>query len=428
MKWSQLGRLAFATAASLGLGFGLTACGIYNTLDFLYVASSRGNPGEISIYSVDSLSGAITQIPGSPTPSGGRNPVAMTASPNGQYLYVINHDDNTIVEFAIGSDGKIYPKNTYQTPGNSPDALTINAAGTFLYVVDAFQANYSAINPGPGALIVYPIKTDGSLGNPLTSPSGSFYPVCNNPVSVNVLNNGSAVYVADDPGGQLPVLGNEAASSNIGAGGASGIVYPAVGNCSANAGQINSFTVGNGGALNPVASSPFAAGVAPTSIASDPTDRFVYVADSKSNQLIGYTVQPNGVLLPMIFSVFSTGVFPDAVIVDPRGSFIYVANYSGNSISAFMINPQTGVPSLISGTGSYAVDAGPTNLLIEPGYGRYMYIANFLGNSISGLYINNPQTGTVNGVVNTPVPTLGQPTAVAVIPHGDHAVEITPQY
>src|ERR1700761_2103133 len=171
MKLRKSGRLLLAIAASTGLGLGLTSCSPSNTIDFVYVTASKANPGQISVYKVDSLSGALTQIQDSPYPSGGRNPVDTITSPDGKYLYVINRDDNNIVEFAIGTDGKLYPQQTCNTPGSAPIALASNAAGTFLYVVDKYSpitpggAVYSSSNPGPGDLVTYPVDPNsGSLG------------------------------------------------------------------------------------------------------------------------------------------------------------------------------------------------------------------------------------------------------------------------
>src|ERR1700748_3541871 len=144
MKFRKTGQGLLAAAVSLGVALGITSCGQSNTIDYLYVTASKNNPGQISVYRVDSESGALTQIPDSPYPSGGRNPVAAVTSPNGNNLFVINHDDNRIVQFAIGTDGKLYPQQTCNTPGAEPVQLAINTAGTFLYVVDF----YSPETPG----------------------------------------------------------------------------------------------------------------------------------------------------------------------------------------------------------------------------------------------------------------------------------------
>jgi 6-phosphogluconolactonase len=57
MKLSKSGRIALASVVTLGLGFGVTACGPPNTIDFVYVTSSKQNPGQINAYKVDSQAG-----------------------------------------------------------------------------------------------------------------------------------------------------------------------------------------------------------------------------------------------------------------------------------------------------------------------------------------------------------------------------------
>jgi 6-phosphogluconolactonase len=390
MKFSKFGRIALASVISLGLGFGVTACGPSNTIDFLYVTSSKNNPGQINVYKVDSQAGALIQIPDSPYSSGGRNPVADVTSPNGKNLYVVNHDDNTIVEFAIGTDGKLYPQQTCNMPGSYPIQLAVNKAGTYLYVVETYQPNYSSNIPGPGALVVFPINANGGLGatgslcTPVANGTDGFFPVGNNPVAVNVLASGSYVYAVNE---------NDA--------------------------TISAFQVGSSGALSAVGTYPV--GVAPNAIASDPTSKFLYVTDGAANQMIGFLVQINGTLIAMQ-TPFKTDILPDAVQVDPRGIYVYVANYNANDVSAYTIDRATGNATQISGSTTYAVDAGPLCILIEPAEARYVYTANFLGNTVSGLYLN-PATGGLSAVQNTPFKAAGQPTCSAAITHGNHAVE-----
>ena len=125
MKLRHIGQAAWAGAVSVALVLGVAACGQDNTIDYLFVANSKNNPGQINVYLVDSESGSLKQILDSPYQSGqtngGRNPVSLVTSPNQQYLYALNHDDNTIVKFGIGTDAKLYPQNTYNTPGSGPD-------------------------------------------------------------------------------------------------------------------------------------------------------------------------------------------------------------------------------------------------------------------------------------------------------------------
>lgn len=401
MKLSKTGQALLAAAVSIGIGLGITSCGESNTIDYLYVTGSKNNPGQISVYRVDLESGALTQIQDSPYPSGGRNPVAEVASPNGQYLYVANELDNTIVPFAIGTDAKLYAEHAVNTPGTEPIALAINPAGTYLFVLDTYEATYTDANPGPGALVVFPINSDGTLGTNVSNGSLPYWPVEFTPTTVNITANGNYVYVANAN------TNNPTAADQRG--------------------TISGFSIGSGGVLTPIYSSPSAepyAGVQPSASASDPTSRFYYVTDAASNQLYAYTIGANGVLTPLINGPFATGVYPDGITIDPSGTYIYVANYNSNTISAYQITQSTGTPSALAGATSYPTKTGPTCVMIEPAFGRFLYTANFLDSSVTG-YKLNPNSGALTGTENSPYPTspAGQPTCAVAVPHGNHPGE-----
>ena len=391
MKFSRIGRTALASVVSLGLGFGVIACGPSNTIDFIYVTSSKATPGQINVFRVDSEAGALIPIPGSPYPSGGNNPVADVTSPNNQNLYVVNHDTNSVVTFTIATDGSLSQQQSCPTPGGSPIQLAINKAGTYLYVVETYQPNHSATNPGPGALVVFPISANGQLGatgsscTPVSNGANSFFAVGNNPVGVDVTANNTYVYVTNE---------NDA--------------------------TLSAFQVNSGGVLSTIGT--YTVGVAPNALASDPTSKFLYVTDGAANQMIGFLIQINGTLINMQ-TPFKTDILPDSVQVDPRGIYVYVANYNANDVSAYTIDRANGNATQISGAGTYAVDTGPTCILIEPAEARFVYTTNFLGNTVSGLSLN-PATGALAPVQNTPFKATGQPTCSAAITHGNHAIEV----
>jgi 6-phosphogluconolactonase len=290
------------------------------------------------------------------------------------------------VEFAIGTDGILYPQQTCNLPGSYPVQLAVNQAGTYLYVVETYQPNFSLSIPGPGALVVFPINANGQLGatsslcQPVADGTSTFFPLGNNPVAVNVVS-GNFVYAVNET------------DHNIAA-----------------------FQVGSDGTLSSLGLFPV--GTAPNAIASDPNGKFLYVTDGSSNLLYGFQVQSNGSLV-MMPAPFRTDNLPDAVAVDPRGIYLYVANYNGNDVNAYTIDASTGNAIPISGT--YAVGTGPLCILIEPSEGRYIYTANFLANTVSGLAIN-VATGGLSAVQSTPFVAAQQPTCSAAITHGKHTV------
>jgi 6-phosphogluconolactonase len=441
MKFSQLGQLALASAVSVALVLGITACGQSNTIDFVYVASANLNPGQIFAYASDGQSGALAGINGSPFPAG-RNPIALARAvrSDGTYIYALNHDDNTVIQYAAGSDGKLFAQNTYNIKsGTNPNGMAVSPDQSTLYVVEAYglDANhnpFSATTPGIGALVQFRIGAKGALG------AAASYPTCNNPVAVAVLGStsnpaGGAVFVVNDPSGQLTTLIDTVATQNRGATGNATVIYPPAGACTGGVGaqgQITSYQITpKTNVLTPGVGSPFAAGVAPNAIATDPTNRFVYVTDFRQNLMLNYAVSGNSSTIRPLQgndSTTPTQDLPSAITIDPRGKYIYVSNYGANGVSGYALNATTGAPSGLAGSSSTtATDPGPAALIVEDSIGRYVYTANFIGGSVSSLYLD-PNAGTTQSGQNSPFPGVSKATAIATVKHGDHAIQKNAAY
>jgi 6-phosphogluconolactonase (cycloisomerase 2 family) len=179
--------------------------------------------------------------------------------------------------------------------------------------------------------------------------------------------------------------------------------------------------------LNPSSGSPYKAGVRPSAVASDPTSRFVYVTDFASNELIGYTVQSGSTLDFLINGPFKTGNEPSAITIDPRGLYIYVTNELDSSVTPYTIALATGTPSaVVNVTGSQinSTDPQPVAILVDASVGRFVYTANHLGDSVSGFELN-ADTGALTPAQASPYPTGANPTALASVPHNNHAIEVT---
>jgi 6-phosphogluconolactonase (cycloisomerase 2 family) len=407
-KLKQWGGRLLAVASTAGLSLLMLSCGASNTVDYLYVTSNLQNPGQINVYQVDSESGALHQIPDSPYPSGGRNPVYEVASPNGKNLYVVNHDDNTIVQFAIGTDGKLYPLTTTNTPGTEPVALAINSAGTALYVLDYYepaapgQPSFTDLNPGPGALIVYPINTDGTLGTALSVGAANYFSVQCFPTNLTITPNGNFVYVTNT--NAVIVTTSPPVTGTV-------PVLPA--SCPAY-GTISAFSVSSS-AVTPVAGSPFTAGTGsgPTGIVADPGNGSIYVTDGLLNQLYTFSIQSSGAL--SLASTVGTGTMPmgGTVITNSASSkYLYLTNYKDGSLSIYSLS--LGVPSLIAT--SNAGSSGPLCILADPDTLRFLYTSDYIGGSIGGAELN-PSTGTLITNQGAPYVSSGQPTCVAAVTH-----------
>jgi 6-phosphogluconolactonase len=112
----------------------------------------------------------------------------------------------------------------------------------------------------------------------------------------------------------------------------------------------------NTGTLTPVAGSHFQTVLGGASMTTDPTGKYLYVADG--NVVSALAIDPStGALSPILGSPFSTGALVDAlsISVDFTGKFLYTADFAGdgtnsndpNSISEFAIDSTTGALTLI---------------------------------------------------------------------------------
>ncbi len=403
MKFSKLSQLFLVSAIGLMLATFLTACQIV-TIDYIFVAASAGSTagsaGEIETYAVDSESGALRTV-AKAVQSGGTSPVAIAVTSDYENLYVANAGNDTVVHFSIANNGVLTQKDTV-TLSDTPVSLALSPNGNGLYVVSGTTS---------ATLTEYALSS-GTIGSAtatlqLTVPGFSGDTMI--PTGVKILASGNAVYATAYDG----------SAYNPGGGTTS----------NANPGWVFGYAIGSGGALTPVSGSPYQAGVKPSAIDGDPTSRFVYVTDFASNELIGYIVHSDGSLNFMINGPFKTGNEPSALIVDPRGIFIYVANSLDSTVSAFSISLPTGTPSTVVNVSSSVpntADTQPVSILVDPALGRFLYTANHLGNTLSGFRLDH-SNGSLATTQATPYPTGANPTAIAIVPHGNHAVQTVGQ-
>ena len=400
MKDSIRSRGLKALAVSMAMGLGMTACSRDYTVGYLYATNAKATPGIITAYAIDYESGALTQLTDSPIPAGGNNTVTLVASPNGKNIYALNQKTSTVVQFDIGTDGKLYPENTYNVvqgsglTGTLPTSAAIDPAGKFLYVTFLYQNGFTAVLPGPGGIATFPINADGSLGTALTNTTTGttlpYVPVGLNPAGIVIPATGGYVYVIDQdgpPGTLLSFAENTATGALSKIGVTAGI--PAVG-----------------------------AGGTPSAITEDPTGHFLYVTDSTNNQLRTFTVAGG---IPSPNSSIATGLTPMGITIDPRGKFLYVANFLSNTVGIYTINTSSGV--LTNSGGATAVGTGPTCIAIDPSLGIYLYTSNKIEDDVSGEQLN-PQTGALEQIQGTPFASQTLTTCVVAVTNGAHASQL----
>jgi 6-phosphogluconolactonase len=333
--------------------------------EFVYV----GGPSSISAYKVRE-DGALVAV-GSPYPvAGGAR--SITVDPVGRVVYMLSGDvTGFITAFSIEEKGSLrpVPGSPFQTEA-APSDLAIDILGRFIYVPTS-GASYPG---GPAHVDGYVIGANGALtpipGSPFDDVSGNYdWAVAVDPVSrclyltnllaggvtvYNIKSNGNLVQRQQGPGGLL------AYSLAVDAWGRFLYVANSDGPRS-----ISGSSIGANGVLTEIAGSPFANGgvsadISPSSIAIDPWEQFVVVANSGSNNVAVYSIGANGTLTPVVGSPFPGG--GSSAAVELSGRFLYVAQ--GNAVTAYRIS-EKGALKPVEGS-PFAVSGGASSIAVSP--------------------------------------------------------------
>lgn len=398
----------------------LMACGSnYNrSQDGLLLVGSKGS-GLIETFSFTLSNGHVSAIANSPADTASKTcalkgvPASMVMDPAGAYAYAVisgvecGVNGFTIQSFKVNSDGSTTPAGTVSDP--NPVALSMDAAGKFLFVAEGTQ----------GLVDVYKIGSGGSLA----AVAGTF----------NFVNGA---------GFQTP---------NIAAIAATPTVFPAIGvngtqNSVCSVPQnappsaqflyavdsanyvVYEFAVDTAtGALgNPPGTTvvpSFPTDQVPAGVAVDPCDRFVYVSDSQTNKVSAYTIctkvivptpcpRADGSLVAVQGSPFSlTGNANGAgpIAVDPYGNNVYVVGTLSNTVSPLKISPTSGALTAMS-PAVVATGLEPKSIVIR-GDDNWMFVANYNAATVSQ-YSIVPATGALT--VAAPIQTDNYPWGLAV--------------
>jgi 6-phosphogluconolactonase (cycloisomerase 2 family) len=355
---------------------------------FAYVPNIGANfgNGDLSAYTINSNSGVLTAIPGSPFASG-LIPQFITVHPNGKFAYVTNFTSNNVWAYIIDANtgaltavaGSPFPAGAMNTV---PRSVTIDPSGKFAYIPSLDG------NTGAGTILAYTI--DANTGA-LAAVAGSPFAAGTYPWVVTIDPSGKFAYVANVDSGDVSAYAIDASS----------------------------------GALTAISGSPFGVGgpnTSPRAVTIDPSGKFAYVGSGlvgSAGNVWAFRINAStGALAAISGSPFTAGTSPSIVSVDPSGTFVYVPNILSNNISAFTINPTTGALTAVAGSpfgtgGSFPSATAYAYVNLDPS-GKFAYVANAGSNNISA-YIINQTAGALTPVAGSPFTSGAQPLSVTVL-------------
>jgi 6-phosphogluconolactonase (cycloisomerase 2 family) len=269
------GSLIAVPGSPFAAGGGPQSLAFDATGSFLYVANVSDN--NLSGYSLDATTGALTPLAKSPYSISGTNPLPNQIATAGHFLYVANHLAQSIQVFAISSTGDLT-----QGVAGSPFALSANPIGL-------------AIDPSGSVLYTSTITQLGVTalsGFTINASSGVLTPVAVNPPPIQVNQ-----YISFDKLGKFLLVPEQDVHGAYGL-----VVYP--------------YTAATGVLGSPVAGSPFATGSYPFSVSVDSTDRYVYTANDQSSNISEFNLDSStGILTPVAGSPVAAGLNPDFIAI-----------------------------------------------------------------------------------------------------------------
>jgi 6-phosphogluconolactonase (cycloisomerase 2 family) len=295
------------------------------TPKFVY-ATNQGTQN-ISEYTINGVTGALTAITGSPL-SDTNGPQLIAATPSGAFVYTGNAN-NSISEYSVNATtGALRLLSGSPITGfGSVNGLAVDPASGFLLVLDGTKQALSsyAINSGSGNLTLL-----SSSATPTTTSQS----------------------VALDPTGTVAIVTSLT--------------------------EVDYYQLNNG-VLAPLKSQTGTN--FPIAVATDQSSQYVFVAENTGNAVATYAMPFGGLL-----SSATTGNNPRAVIAEPSGKYVYVANAGDGTISAYSLNVSTGNLTQI-GT-AFPAGAG-TDALSTSNDGKHLYATNNTDGTISTFVINS---------------------------------------
>jgi 6-phosphogluconolactonase (cycloisomerase 2 family) len=290
-KIASDGSLTAVKGSPFAAGTGPTAMAVDPTGKFAYAANTgTSSGGNVSAYTIDATTGALTAVKGSPF-SAGTEPSGVAIDPTGKFAYVSNYGDNDVDAYTIdATTGALTAVKGSPFPtGEEPEYVAIDPKGKFAYV-----PNYES-----NSVSAYAIESDGALK-----------PVKGSPFAAGTETAGATV----NPSGKFVYAPNYGADT------------------------VSAYTIESSGALKPVKGSPYVTGSSPTNVVVDPNGKYAYVVDDASSNVSAYAINAtSGALTQVKGSPFTAGTGPEYVAVDPAGKFAYVPNVGSDNISAYAI-------------------------------------------------------------------------------------------
>ena len=365
-SWLVLAALALLVVALNGCGDFFvndngSSGGTTGTPKFAYVSNyNSGGAGSISAFTVDSSTGALTAVSGSPFSSGaGNGPVGIAADSAGNFVFVAN-EGGGVSSFQINRNTGALAgaAGSPVTAGTTPAGIAASPDGNFVYVSNSDSANVSGYSVSSSAALT-------SVGTAVATPGV--------PGSLAVDASSRFVYVSmGATGTQVYKIGGDGSLTSVRTvppspcAGASAVVTDSNSHFAFipdGVGSICAYAMNaSNGDLSLITSSAVTTGSRPVAVAITPDNSHLYVANLDSGDVSAFDINADGTLTGVAGSPFSVGTSPTSLAVDPSGQFLYVTRFGESLVSVFSIASSGS----LTDSGSTSTGVGPSAVVVTP--------------------------------------------------------------
>lgn len=334
----------------------------------VYIANQAA--GSIGAFTVGT--GTLTAVNNSPVVLAYK-PISMVVTPNNAFLYVGGGGGTGIFLYFINSDGSLTTPSTGSQPaGVFATAMTVSPDGQWLIVLDGTtqQLDIFQINATTGALSSVTSPATYSITSGVWQPS-----------DVRISPDGTLIFAALGTGGDAVFTFNTttgvAASSQIlntgnTATGDFGLAINATTTYlyiarSGTNGGVAVFSIGSNGSLTPVTGTPFAAGSGTFSVLLDKTGAYVYATNRFDGTVSGYTIVPGTTptalsLTPLSGSPYASGSSVESLGIDSSGKYL-LAGALGGAPDLTMYSFDIATPGKLDPATSVATGVDPAGVV-----------------------------------------------------------------
>ncbi|MDE2346425.1 MAG: beta-propeller fold lactonase family protein, partial [Gammaproteobacteria bacterium] len=353
-----------------------------------YAVDASGN--QVSVYSIDASTGALTPISGSPF-AAGNNPQYIQLDIKYGLAYVSNFAGHDISAYSINpATGALTPVTTGGAGacGVMPDPLNCFPAGpqpgglavgpsSYLYATNRNCASPPTCSAA-GSISEWSINTSSGALTPISAGSCGTTP-----------DPGNCVGAGIDPFEVADVSNAFVYSANVEGNDISGY------SISSSNGALTPLSAGSCG-VTPDPGNCFATVSEPSAVVGAP--QTLIVANFQSNQISIYDVDKVSGMLTQssLGSQYNADYNTQGLSIDPTDRFAYVTNGSG-IIDIYQMDALTGALNSANGNSIASVNAVGGNLAIDPS-GRYLYSPGGGGGNQVAAFSINPTGGYLNNV------------------------------